>query len=153
MCPKCKVQAYCNDGCAKSHSTSHALLCAVIVKNHRISIIRDDAATKFYEEYGVPDPRLRTPADIKPPKAGDQFYVKIQTVEMNIDPQQMLRLYDASRTVHVCFRDPAVYELVLKYGVLGVNQFTSKKIFCRAELKSDGTVVLHTDDLALPQEW
>jgi hypothetical protein len=43
-------------------------------------------------------------------------------------------MYDASRTLEVWVRSSELYQLIVDKGVLGANQFTSKKVYVKCAL-------------------
>jgi site-specific recombinase len=50
---------------------------------------------------------------------------------------QTLHMYDASRTLEVWVRSSELYQLIVDKGVLGTNQFTSKKVYVKVRIEHD----------------
>lgn len=151
QCNACHGAYYCGDKCRTLHASRHQPLCQLINRKHRVTVIR---ANESYTHILVPNPGVPDLSHHLPaPKPGTSFIVKIQTAELEVDSSQLLGLYDKSRKVVCSFRDSSIFQMVQQYGVMGVNQWTSKKLYMAAHLEPSGQLVLHTDELEKPWKW
>ncbi len=151
-CPDCHVIQYCTPECMQYHSHRHAPTCRLVCEHYRITVtaVRGGSVT-------IPHPGLPTkPKNALPPRVGVKFIVKVQTNEMDADPGSTLSLYDATRTLDVMFVDSTIFYLVLNYGRLGLNQFTSKKLYIWAVLttaRRDQVTLILDEFPRQPDTW
>lgn len=113
----------------------------------------------------VPKAKSKKVKESNPEAKETIFAVKVQTSELNTDPNQCLAVYNKHRDIDFQTKScPALYHLVMQNGMLGKSGWTAKKVFLKAQLLpseaeggAGGRVVrrlkLLTSMLAPFEEW
>ena len=171
-CKRCMTARYCGKKCQKIHWGTHKYLCKAVGEKNAVEVSMLDHK---YSMISVGSPGLKpTGPDYAPPppRDGNRFIVKIQTIEdmhrlsVNLDmrgfvsddrdPNKATMLvYDRSR--HVNFYTsckPQIYHLIMECGMMGMKMTLTKKLYCWAAFKADGkTLRIFTNEFPPVQDW
>ena len=139
-CAKCKQVMYCGTACQKKDWSKHKIFCDSMAESNTVTI---DISSSSVEGKLVRNSDLSSKYKKRQEEKkgkymdGDDFVVKIQTIELDSSPDQTLTLYDESRELVLNFSNRDIFYLIMKYGTLGENQMTSKKIFVKARFNKE----------------
>ena len=157
-CEKCFTAAYCNETCLVNHLSKHENICKVL--RHKTSFLitsRNRAGydgmikrhAKALEEIG---PKFSPPA---PPRDGQRFVVKVQTVKQNFSKEKSnsLLLYDRSLELYEEFESKIIAELVQEFGIPCQRQLVEKKLFLYCLFEENGHLRIFTNEFSDFLNW
>ncbi|CAG2195420.1 unnamed protein product [Mytilus edulis] len=158
-CSKCGAATYCSKECQANHWKKHRHMCKLLHKEYTIQIKMKN--TEPFMKPGMVrnfNPSLKGIKEgPKPdPKSSKKFIVKVQSGQEygQFESLKILVLYDRSVTLDIKLSNPELYCLVNECGILAGESLSTKKIFCWASFKDNGSILcIHTDNLPPFQTW
>ncbi|XP_022810193.1 uncharacterized protein LOC111347195 [Stylophora pistillata] len=154
-CLGCHIASYCSKECQRNHRRKHKLLCVALKSRYSVEVDRIPMQlphTQLIRIYGANLIGIEEGPKPEPNKA---FIVKIQTMDINSHPLQLMALYDKSVSVECYIQSPAIFNVISDCGALGaLNKSTSKKCYFWAKFtEREGKLTIFLDHLAPFQEW
>lgn len=153
-CRDCFVAVYCGKECLEKHLPRHKSLCEVLFSRFSTTVnfpLLPPSMRKV--NYVTLRPTYKGPR----PKGNSRqaFIVKIQTMSLNSDPEQLLPVYDQSHTLDCLIQSSEVFHVVMECGSLGgAFKFTAKKAFFWAAFAAGGKKLnIFLNHLAPYQNW
>ncbi|KAG2386673.1 hypothetical protein C9374_002417 [Naegleria lovaniensis] len=158
-CSKCKTVIYCGKQCQIKDWRNHKVFCNSLTTDYTIVCDLAKAKTiekkEFFSNLAQSSTYMtRQERNAGKYKDGKKFIVKIQTRELSRSPDEDLTLYNENRDLIISFPNRDLYTLIMKCGVLGDNQMTSKKVFLYAIYdQPTNSLHIYTHELAPFQKW
>ena len=170
-CKRCMTARYCGKECQTMHWRKHKYICKASLEKNAIyvSMPVDEYSMISKTSPGLEPtgPNYASP----PPRDGNRFIVKIQTIEdsgllkINLDMRGFVSddrdpnkatmiLYDRSRYVNFYIKcKPQIYHLIMECGMMGVTMSFTKKLYFWAAFKNAKTLQIFTHEFPPVQKW